>query len=65
MCYWERKKSLNIKIVKCLVTNLTIMDNFHPREVVGRGGLKQARVVENLKKSTLRVKFPYKKLCQW
>ena len=54
-----------MKIVKCLVTNLTIMDNFHPREVVGRGGLKQARVVENLKKSTLRVKFPYKKLCQW
>ena len=28
---------LDMKISKCLVSNLTNMCNFHPREVVGHG----------------------------
>ena len=46
-CYWEWNESLNIKIYKCLVLNLTKMRNFHPLEVVGRGSETQLQVGEN------------------
>ena len=36
-CYWERNWYLKMKIHKFLVSNQTIMSNFHPLEVVGRG----------------------------
>ena len=39
---------LNIKIDKCLVSNETLMSNFHSLEVVGRGSETQQQVSENL-----------------
>ena len=48
-----KNECLNIKIFKCLVTNIKInMSNFHPLEVVGRGSETKLQVGENLNKVT-------------
>ena len=43
---------LNIKICRCLISNLKNMNNFHPLEVVGRDSETQLQVGENLNKLT-------------
>ena len=47
-CYCECNKCSNIKISKCLVSNETLMSNFHPLEIVGRDSETQLQVGENL-----------------
>ena len=44
------RKGLNIKICKCLVSNLENMSNFQPLEVVDRGSETQPKVAENVNK---------------
>ena len=46
-CYWERNTCLNNNTCKCLVSNLTNMNNDHPLEIVGRGSDTQLQVGEN------------------
>ena len=52
--YCECNVSLNIKILKCLVLNLTNMSNLHQREAVGRGSETQLQVDENVNYLTSR-----------
>ena len=46
-CYWKLNHSLNIKICKFFISNSTIICNFKPLEVVGRGSDTQLQAVEN------------------
>ena len=46
--YWEWNVCLDVKICKCLVSNLPDMSYSHTLEVVGRGSEAQSRVGENL-----------------
>ena len=46
--YWERNVCLNINNCKCLISNSTNMNHFHPLEVVDRGSKTQLQADKNV-----------------